>query len=165
MHPTGRNHSGINNTQPHPAAVRLRGNIIKWPNIMKKSLLFILFVWNVVPSWASSFIIDNQTQHSQTKMTIQWAHSVKEIEDQKRSGQGIQSFKTLPFESQSLNSERGKATIIIPTKAEYFRILVWATHKNTPDFLTNWVDVVPNKTYTLETGHLVPVALMVGMGC
>lgn len=48
---------------------------------------------------------------------------------------------------------------------EYFRVLVWSDGKSEPDLLTNGVDVVPNKTYTVRDDLLVPAVLMAGTGC
>ena len=62
-------------------------------------------------------------------------------------------------------TKTGKISIALPKNAEYFRVLVWAQGEADPDFLTNWVDIVPNKTYTLEAGHLTPRLLMLGTGC
>jgi hypothetical protein len=34
-----------------------------------------------------------------------------------------------------------------------------------PDYTTNWIDITPDKTYTLGNDYLIPVVLMAGSGC
>jgi anti-sigma regulatory factor (Ser/Thr protein kinase) len=60
---------------------------------------------------------------------------------------------------------KGKIELTIPEDMGYFRVVVWSKGKDAPDLSTNWIDIIPGKTYTLETDHLVPVVLMSGMGC
>ncbi|MBL7481382.1 hypothetical protein [Legionella bononiensis] len=62
-------------------------------------------------------------------------------------------------------TQMGKSNLAVPEHTEYFRVLVWSKGKGNPDCLTNWVDLIPNKTYTLIKDLLVPVALMSGTGC
>ena len=59
----------------------------------------------------------------------------------------------------------GTIQLSVPKKAEYFRVVAWSKGEGEPDLLTNWVDIVPNKVYTLQTDHLVPTVLMIGTGC
>lgn len=72
-----------------------------------------------------------------------------------------------PLPKKSLYYPRqSKATIAIPKDASYFRVLIWEGSKqNLPDFLTNWVEIVPDKTYLLQKEHLTHFLLIQGMGC
>jgi hypothetical protein len=62
-------------------------------------------------------------------------------------------------------SHTGQINLKVPGQASYFRILAWTKGTGEPNLLTNWVEVVPNKTYNLESSHLVPAVLMHGTGC
>lgn len=132
---------------------------------MKKMALFIFFFLSTA-GFAEHFVLENQTPHPMqgqtSKIAIQWASTAKEVdENNKASMHGIQlNPKTLQTLTQS-----GKVQVHIPNKAEYFRIVVWSKGEGQPDYVTNWVDIVPNKIYKLEEGHLFPSVLLFGMGC
>jgi hypothetical protein len=76
-----------------------------------------------------------------------------------------QTFKMLNPGTFQILTQSGKITLSIPNNAEYFRVLAWSKDEENPDFHTNWVDIVPNKTYTLEADKLVPSVFMSGSGC
>lgn len=134
---------------------------------MKKiALFFISLLVVATPTFAENFVLENQTSYPaknpKSKMMIQWATSAKEVDEGNNAL--IQGSKLNPDTLQVLK-QSGKVNLSIPKKAEYFRVLVWSKDEAAPDLLTNWVDVVPNKTYTLKTDHLVPSVLILGTGC
>jgi hypothetical protein len=116
--------------------------------------------------FADSLVLENLTsyprQNQNSKIAIQWAYSAKEIEEGNQAI--VAGAKLNPKTIQPL-TRSGKIKITIPQKAEYFRILAWSKEGEEPDFHTNWVEIIPNKTYTLKADHLVPSVLMSGMGC
>lgn len=134
---------------------------------MKKITLFVLSLFVVsATGFADVIYIDNQSPYpninEKSKLAIQWATSAKEVDEANNATK--QGLKLDPKTVQVV-SELGKVKLTVPAKAEHFRVLVWSNGQGEPDLHTNWVDVVPNKTYTLKTDHLVPVLVMIGMGC
>ena len=134
---------------------------------MKKITLFVLSLLVVAATgFADVIYIDNQSPYpninEKSKLAIQWATSAKEVDEANNATK--QGLKLDPKTVQVV-SDLGKVKLTVPAKAEYFRVLVWSHGQGEPDLHTNWVDVIPNKTYTLKTDHLVPVLLMFGMGC
>ncbi|MBX9924146.1 MAG: hypothetical protein K2Y01_08565 [Rhabdochlamydiaceae bacterium] len=133
---------------------------------MKKISLFFFSILLATTGFAESFVLDNQTSYPDTnlksKIAVQWANSAKEVDENNKAM--IHGEPLTPNSIQNI-SKSGKTTLTIPDKAEYFRILAWSKNTEEPDLLTNWIDIVPNKTYTLETDHLVPAVLMSGTGC
>ncbi len=133
---------------------------------MKKISLFFFSLLLATTGFAESFVLDNQTSYPDTnlksKIAVQWANSAKEVDENNKAM--IHGEPLTPNSIQNI-SKSGKTTLTIPDKAEYFRILAWSKNTEEPDLLTNWIDIVPNKTYTLETDHLVPAVLMSGTGC
>ncbi len=129
---------------------------------MKKIVLFFLLA--ISTSFAQDLVLHNETSYpiQKSKIGIQWATSAKEIEE---SNQAITAGTKLNPDTIQLLSQSGKVHLTVPKKAEYFRLLVWSTGEGEPDLLTNWVDIVPNKTYTLKPDHLFPSVLMAGIGC
>lgn len=133
---------------------------------MKKIILFFFSIFLVSTGFSENFVLNNQTSnptdHQKSNIAIQWATSAKDIDANKHlAQQGLKlNPKTLKFLTQT-----GKITLDSPKKAEYFRVIVWSKSTGYPDFFTNWVDIVPNKTYTLNKAHLIPAALMSGTGC
>jgi hypothetical protein len=116
--------------------------------------------------FAESFVLENQTnypdQDKKSKISLQWASSAKEVDENNKLM--LHEGKVHPDTLQPL-AQSGKIEVTIPEKAQYFRVVAWEPGKSDPDFVTNWIDIVPDKTYTLETDHLVPVVLMAGSGC
>ena len=134
---------------------------------MKKIALFFLSLLVVATTaFADNLVLENQTSYpvknQKSKMAIQWATSAKEVDAANNAV--INGTKLNPKTLQVL-TQTGKVNLNIPSKAEYFRVLVWSKGEGEPDLLTNWVDIVPNKTYTLKADHLVPSVLMSGTGC
>lgn len=95
-------------------------------------------------------------------MAVQWASSAKEVEAENHAL--IAGKAPNPNSLQTIIMQ-GPLRLSIPKAAEYFRVLVWSKTKGTPDLITNWVEIIPNKSYTLQTDHLFPCVLMYGTGC
>ncbi len=133
---------------------------------MKSKRIFWLFFLFMTTGFAENLVLDNQTgypaKNQESKMAIQWATSAKEMEEGNRALK--HGFK-LNADTMQILPRSGKIQVTIPKKAEYFRILVWSKGEGDPDLHTNWVDIVPNKTYTLKADQLVPSVLILGMGC
>lgn len=133
---------------------------------MNKIILAFLSIWIAATAHSEQFMIDNQTaysaRHQKFNIAIQWANSSKDIEvKQSVTAQELKKNSV----TLKLLTQIGKINISSPNKAEYFRVLVWSKGTNDPAFVTNWVNIVPNKIYTLNKEHLIPVALMAGTGC
>ena len=126
---------------------------------MKNIILGLFSFFAITTGFADDFILDNQLSY---KVGIQWASSLKEVEE---GNQAIMSKGKLDPATYQMITTKGKVSLTIPPQAEYFRILAWSKEEQNPDLLTNWVDVVPNKTFTLTPDRLVPAVLMSGMGC
>ena len=133
---------------------------------MKIMLFFLSLLIVASTGFADNFVFDNQTsypvQNQKSKIAIQWASSAKEVAEANEAfinGNGLNAGTVQAI------TRPGKSNITIPKKSEYFRVLVWSNGQGDPDYLTNWVDVVPNKTYTIKSDDLVPSVLMTGMGC
>ena len=134
---------------------------------MKKIILFFLSLLTVsTTGFSENLVLENQTSYplknEKSKVAIQWANSAKEVEE---GNQALIYGESLNSNSIQALTQKGKIDLKVPEKAEYFRILVWSNGEGDPDLLTNWVDIVPNKTYTVKTDHLVPSVLMSGTGC
>jgi len=133
---------------------------------MKKIILFFLSMVTVTSGFAERFTLDNQisnlTNNKKSKLAIQWVSSAKELEE---SNNMVKQGLVLNQNALHVLTQRGKTSLNIPKKAEYFRVLSWSTEGVSPDALTNWVEIVPNKIYTLNKDHLYPLSLMSGMGC
>lgn len=132
---------------------------------MKKILGFFFLILIVTSTLADSLVLNNQAPNfinNKSKMAIQWATSNKEVEE---NNIRLKQQKKLNPNSLQMLTRIGKIHLNIPKNAEYFRVLVWSNNKAEPDFLTNWVDIVPKKTYTLNKDYLIPSVLISGMGC
>jgi len=114
--------------------------------------------------FADSFVLNNQALNftKKSRITIQWATSAKETEE--NNNKVKQGKKLNPKSLQDL-TQVGRVNLAIPKNAEYFRVLAWSKSINGPDFLTNWVDIIPNKIYRLDDDYFIPLALIAGMGC
>ncbi|HEX2579330.1 MAG TPA: hypothetical protein VHK67_02885 [Rhabdochlamydiaceae bacterium] len=130
---------------------------------MKKIMLFLLLA---TTGFAENLVLENQTsyptQNQKSKIAIQWATSAKEVDECNKAI--MYGLKLNPATFQVL-TQPGNVSLNIPKNAACFRVLVWSKGEGSPDFHTNWVDVLPNKTYTLKTDHLVPSVLISGSGC
>ncbi|KTD52874.1 hypothetical protein [Legionella quateirensis] len=133
---------------------------------MKNITLLLVSLLVINTAFADHFTINNQVSgpfndHKST-IAIQWAASAKEVE---MNNKIVREGLKLNPDNLFVLTQLGKNNLAIPEQAEYFRVLVWSKSSGNPDFLTNWVDLIPNKTYTLTQDLLVPVALMSGTGC
>lgn len=132
-----------------------------------KTILFILCFQLAASSciFAENLVLENQTSYPQMNkksiISVQWAASAKEVDEGNKAL--IYGFKLKPESLKRLSQSGNK--LDIPKKAEYFRVLVWTAGEESPDLVTNWVDVIPDKTYVLKQDHLVPAVLMSGTGC
>ena len=131
---------------------------------MKKIILFFLSLFAITTGFAESLQLVNQTPYplKNSKIAVQWATSAKEVEECNNAL--MYGLKLNPGTLKVL-TKSGKINLSIPKEAECFRVLVWSKGEGEPDLHTNWVDIVPDKTYTLKTDHLVPSVLMSGTGC
>ena len=133
---------------------------------MKKTVLFFLLTLVVPTGFTESLMLNNQalnpTNNHKSTIAVQWATSAKEIEE---SNNRLQNEIKLSQDTLRVITQTGKNKLDIPQKAEYFRVLVWSKSTGTPEFITNWIDIELNKTYTLNKEHLVPFILMRGTGC
>lgn len=122
------------------------------------------FVLLATAGFAENLILDNQSTYpnKQSRLEIQWASTAKEVEEGSRAL--VRGIKLSRAKLQSI-TQLGQIKLKIPNTAGYFRVLAWKKGSNEPDLLTNWVEVVPDKTYILETDHLFPAVLMCGSGC
>jgi hypothetical protein len=130
---------------------------------MKKILFFLLLA---TTGFAENLILENQTsypaQDQKSTIAIQWANSAKEVDEYNKALMYGQKLNPATFQ---VITQSGKVSLHIPENAAYFRVLVWSKGEDSPDFHTNWVDIVPNKTYKLKADQLVPSVLMSGSGC
>lgn len=129
---------------------------------MKRVLLFLLTL--TAAGFAENLVLENLTTYPSKsgKMAIQWAQTAKEVADENNA---VIYGLTLNSAAFQVLVQPGKVNVNIPKKAEYFRLLVWTKGDGKPDLLTNWVDAIPNKVYTLKQDHLFPAVLMAGAGC
>lgn len=131
-----------------------------------KKLIFLILPMLVITNtgFADKIVLANQTGHpmNESRIGIQWAVSANEVVEANKAI--MYGLKQNPASFQLL-TEKGKLTLNIPKKAEYFRVVVWSKGSGDPDLLTNWVDIIPNKTYELKEDYLVPAVLMIGSGC
>ncbi|MES2198884.1 MAG: hypothetical protein V4489_01780 [Chlamydiota bacterium] len=133
---------------------------------MKKTMLFFLSLLVTVTGFTEDVVLANQTSYpskdQKSKIAIQWATSAKEVDE---ANKALMYGSKLNQNSLQTLTQPGKINLTIPTNAEHFRVLVWSKDEENPDLVTNWVDIVPNKTYTLTEDLLVPTVLMLGTGC
>jgi len=134
---------------------------------MKKiTSFFLILLFLATTCFAENLVLWNQTSYpnknQKSKIAVQWASTAKEVSESNNAS--IQGLDLNPDSMQVL-PQGGKINLSIPDNAEYFRVIVWSKGGKDPDYLTNWVDVVPNKTYELKADHLTPSVLMTGMGC
>lgn len=133
---------------------------------MKKLILCFLSLLMTSLSFAQNIVVNNQTNYPNkdqaSKIAVQWANSAKDIQECNKAL--IYDLKLNPSSIQVL-IQPGMNELSIPKSAKHFRVLVWSKGKRIPNLLTNWVDVIPNKTYSLLQDQLAPTALMVGTGC
>lgn len=132
---------------------------------MKKMVVFFFSILIATTGFADSFVLNNQAAkftNKKSKIAILWATSGKNVEENNKI---IMEGEKLNPNSLQVLTQIGKIHLNIPKNAEYFRVLVWSKDEKEPSLLTNWVDIIPNKTYTLNEDYLIPKTLMSGMGC
>lgn len=135
---------------------------------MKKIIIpfFLNFSILAAAGFAQDIVLENQTSYPnkdlKTKIAIQWADSAKEVDENNKAL--MYGFKLNPSSIQSIDLS-GKVNLNISEKAKYFRVIAWSKEGRDPDFITNWIDIEPNKIYSLKQDHLCPTVLMVGTGC
>ena len=134
---------------------------------MKKIALFFLSLLVIATTgFAENLVLDNQTSYpaknQKAKIAVQWANSAKEVDE---GNNAILQGSKVNTKTLKVLNQPGMVNLKVPKTAEYFRVLVWSKGDGAPDLHTNWVEIVPNKTYTLQTDHLVPSVLMQGSGC
>ena len=133
---------------------------------MKKILFFLSLLVVGATGFAENIVLMNQTgypsKNQQSKIAVQWANSAKEVTD---ANNAVISGSKLNPDTMQAVTQTGKMKLNVPAKAEYFRVLAWSKAEGEPNLVTNWVEVVPNKTYTVKADHLVPAVLMAGTGC
>lgn len=133
---------------------------------MKKIFIFLCLSYMTSSIFANSIMLDNKTNYPQKnqfgKIAVQWVASVKEVQ---KANQSMLNDATLNANSLMILAKKGKIKLISPNNARYFRVIAWSNDKEKPDLLTNWVDIIPNKTYVVNQNQLVPRILMSGAGC
>lgn len=133
---------------------------------MKTIFLFFFSLSVAIAACAQNLVLDNQTSYpnknKKNKIAIQWAASGKETDE---GNAAVIDGSSLNPDTIQFLKQQGKISINIPDRAEYFRVLVWSQDEKSPDLLTNWVDIVQNKTYAIKDDQLSPSILMLGTGC
>ncbi|AHE67553.1 hypothetical protein [Legionella oakridgensis] len=133
---------------------------------MKKILIYICLYFVTSAALAYHIVLDNKTNYPTKdkpgKIAVQWAASVDTTQ---KANQAIMNGSELELSSLMTLSQTGPIQLTPPQHAQYFRIVVWSTDKQEPDLLTNWVNIVSNKTYVVNQDHLIPTVLISGAGC
>lgn len=126
---------------------------------MRKFICFLLLAACTV---TDHLVLDNRTPYpsDDSKLAVQWAASAKEVDEGNDSllhGMELKNVRKI--------RHTGNVHLAIPQNAKYFRVLLWSKGSEDPDFHTNWVEIVPDKVYTLKPDQLVPTVLLFGTGC
>ena len=131
---------------------------------IKKLLFLLALLFLSATGFAENVVLMNKSSYPSkgSKMMVQWASTTKEVQE---GNQAITNGSKLNASTMQMLTQAGKVNVNLPKNAEYFRVLVWSKAGDSPDLLTNWVQIVPNKTYQLDSDHLVPAVLMAGTGC
>lgn len=131
---------------------------------MKKTLFaFISSMLLAAAAYSANIVFDNETSYpNEGKIAVQWAYNSQEMQD---GNTAVLYEKGLKQNSVQFLNKNGKVTLPVPANALYLRVLVWAEGNENPDLVTNWVDIVPNKTYMIDDEHLFPPVLLTGSGC
>lgn len=133
---------------------------------MKK--IFVSLCLNFMTSLvlANSIVLDNKTNYPKKdklgKIAVQWAVSAKTVQ---KANKNLLKGSTLNSSSLLMLTQTDKIKLTMPNNARYFRVVVWSSDKQEPDLLTNWVDIIPNKTYVVNQNQLIQRVLMAGAGC
>lgn len=133
---------------------------------MKKILVYFGLIFMTQIAFSNTIIIENKTNYPEKNkdeaIAVQWAVSANATENANR---GILNAEGVNSNFFMLLTQKGKNQLALPNEARYFRIIVWFNNKQEPVLLTNWVDVVPEKTYVVNQNQLVHRVLMSGAGC
>ncbi|WP_115707715.1 hypothetical protein [Legionella sainthelensi] len=133
---------------------------------MKKILVYLYLSLMASGVLGGNIVLDNKTDYPEKgklgKIAVQWAVSAKAIQNANKS---ILNRTTLDTNSLMMLAQKGRVQLTSPNHARYFRLVAWSNDNKEPDLLTNWVDIVPNKTYVVNQNQLVPRVLMAGAGC
>ncbi|HIG0328469.1 TPA: hypothetical protein ACX87D_002368 [Legionella pneumophila] len=133
---------------------------------MNKILIYLCLYFMTSITLAGKIVIDNKTNYpvkgNSRKIAVQW---VATVEATQKANKIIINGSKLDLNSLKIITQKGKTQLTLPNDSHYFRVVVWSTGKQQPDLLTNWVDIVPNKTYIINQDQLVPAILMSGTGC
>ncbi|MBM3191798.1 MAG: hypothetical protein FJZ63_04010 [Chlamydiae bacterium] len=117
-------------------------------------------------SFADNFILENETPYPnkdlKSKMAVQWATSAAGMH---KCDEPFIEGSRLDKSTWVMVKKQGQVNVALPKGAQYFRILVWSHDVLVPDLHTNWVQMVPDKVYTLKKDQLSPTVLMGGFGC
>ncbi|KTD00787.1 hypothetical protein OQJ19_15040 [Fluoribacter gormanii] len=133
---------------------------------MNKISVYLYLYLMASAALATPIVLDNKTNYpaknNEGKIAIQWAASAEAIQERNRS---IINGSKLDSRSLKTLSQKGQIELNLPNQAQYFRVVVWSTDQKEPDLLTNWVNIVPNKTYILNQDQLASAVLVSGAGC
>lgn len=133
---------------------------------MRKTILFLILLGIASIGFTEQVVLENQlsdfARDQNIKMAIQWANSAKDLEAKNILAKQKSTWK---LDLSLVPNQKKTISLTIPQKAEYFRVVVWLKDAKNPSFITSWVDIIPNKIYTLDKEHLTPIALMLGTGC
>jgi hypothetical protein len=133
---------------------------------VKKFLAYLCLFLIAPVALADKIVLDNKTNYpeknSQGKIAVQWVASAASTQEANKT---IIKGSTLDTGTLMMLSQKGQVQLMLPNHARYFRLVAWSTGKKVPDLLTNWVDIIPDKTYIVNQDQLVPAILMSGGGC
>jgi len=133
---------------------------------MNKISVYLCVYFTASTAVATQIVLDNKTNYPAKndpgKIAVQWVTSAEAIQ---KTNKTIINGSKLDLNSLMILSQKGQIHLTLPNHANYLRVVVWSTGKKGPDLLTNWVDIVPNKTYIVNQDQLAPAILMSGAGC
>lgn len=129
---------------------------------MKKA--FVLFQFAIISLFGEMIILDNQSSYLDKKpnvmMKLQWAASSQDMEEKT-----IDCLYHAVAQKDLMLLKGGENQILFPGQPKYFRILVWTEESPNPTYVSSWVQIVADKTYTLQDKDLFHSVLMAGSGC
>lgn len=133
---------------------------------MKKILVYFSLYFMVSVVLANNIVLKNDTNYPEKgkpgTIGVQWATST---EDTQKANKGITNDSIIDLSLMKVLSQKGHTQLSPPEHSQYFRVVVWSTGKDKPDFVTNWVNIIANKTYIVKQDQLIPAVLMSGAGC
>ncbi|CAM2892923.1 Uncharacterised protein [Legionella steigerwaltii] len=133
---------------------------------MNKILVCLCIYFTASAALADQIVLDNKTNYpaknNPGKIAVQWVTSAEATQEANKT---IINGSKLNLSSLMILPQKGQIRLTPPNHAHYFRVVVWSSGNKEPDLLTNWVDIVPNKTYIVNQDQLVSAILMSGAGC